>query len=207
MSGAADWSKAMYEVEGNIAQNMTNLMFQAGEGLQEELRDATRKAGFGNGVANAWRLRMYPQNGRSLDPAAYVFTKAPNIMASATKAQLIRPLGGRRYLAIPTDNVPGIGRGKTMTPHEVETYFNQDLIIRRNRRGTLLGLVKAIQARNKKGFRRATKGRQAQGRSVKLILMFIFVPFVRTRKAIDLDAAAERWSKWIAAAAAQEWKE
>ncbi|MEG8016804.1 hypothetical protein [Sphingomonas sp. LR55] len=48
--------------------------------------------------------------------------------------------------------------------------------------------------RGGRGFRVATKGRSAQGRDPKPVLMFVMVPSVRLPRVLDLDVVAQRWA-------------
>lgn len=168
-----------------------------GEGLKQDLRAMTGAA-LGDRLAKTWRLKLYGQNG-SESPAAFVWTKAPRIIAGNMRGGTIVAVHGARYLAIPTDRVPRrMGRGgkARMSPEEVEAHFNQDLILKKGRKpGTLLGFIEAISARSRRrpGLRNVTKGRLRQGRKVQLVLMFTFVRSVRQRKTIDPDAAFARW--------------
>lgn len=155
----------------------------------EDLRGGIRAAGLGDRLANTWRGKAYPGGGKSLHPAGYVWSKAPKIVGAFAEGATILPTGGRRYVAIPTKNVPLKARGRRMTPLDVEVAFNQDLIIRNGRAGRKLAFVSAVAARKGRGFRAPTKGRLAAGRATRLILMFILVPSVRLAKRLDPDAA------------------
>lgn len=180
--------------EEDIADILTRTARQMTDFIKADLRGETQRAGLGTKLSNAWRGRTFPGGGRnSLEPASYVKTNAPKIIDAFSRRQVIRPKDGRRYLAIPTNNVPRKGR-RLMTPLEVEVSFNQDLIeipSRRNRRNKLL-FISAVKAKSQKGWRRPTKGRVAQGRTARLVLMFVLVPSVSTQMRIDLDAVARR---------------
>lgn len=164
------------------------------DGLKSELRADTARA-LGPRIAAAWQSRFYEE-----DKAGFVYTKTPKIIAFNMSNAVIRPISGRKFLAIPTSNVPRQGRyRRRMTPEQVEHTFNQDLILLNGRRGSKLGFIEAIRAASAKrpGVRPATKGRIAKGRAVERILMFIFVPWIVGRKVIDPDAAFDRWSKRV----------
>jgi hypothetical protein len=198
----------MRTIEDICAANMTRGMKEAADGLKEDYRNQMRATGLNERVVKAgWQARVYPASGRSLDPAGYVYSKAPLIIDSMIAARTITPLNGKKYLAIPTDKVPRRGK-RRMTPEEVENFFNQDLVVRPARnRGHLLGFVNVIAARNSKGFRRATKQRLAQGRNVRLVLMFTFVPQVRTRKRIDFEGTARKWGELVPGLVEGDWTE
>lgn len=192
--GSPDVKAALDADHKALARIHTGAMQDTVTGLVGELRDQVEAAGLGARLANTWRGQTFPKAGDSLDPAGFVWSKAAKIIGAFADGATILPTGGRRYLAIPTDNVPLKGRGRTMTPLEVEVAFNQDLIIRNGRRGHKLAFVNVIAAKNRRGFRAPTKGRLAQGRTAKLVLMFILTPSVVLAKRLDPDAAAERWA-------------
>ena len=201
-----DWfGPAMKTVEDIAARNMTRGMKMATDGLKEDYRRQMRESGLNDRIAKTWQAKTYPESGQSVDPAGYVFSRAPKIADSLIAARTIVPLDGRKYLAIPSRNVPRQGR-KPMTPLDVETAYNQDLIIRPARNSKhLLGFVNVIAARNKKGFRRATAARLAQGRNVKLVLMFTFVPRVRTTRRVDFEGTANRWAALVPGYVEGDW--
>ncbi|WP_010184775.1 DUF6441 family protein [Sphingomonas sp. PAMC 26605] len=190
-------------ISAEIAGVVTAAMREGTAGLKDELREQVRGAGLGARLATTWQANNYPATGESIEPAGYVFSRAPTIISAYAEGATIVPLAGHRYLAIPTKNVPrGRGRRKPrMTVFEVETSFNQDLILRPGKRGTLLGFIDAVRAKSIKrpGVRNATKGRLAQGRKRELILMFVFVKSIRVAKVLDVEGAANRWAANIAA--------
>lgn len=96
----------------------------AGEG-QELLREDVRLAGLGDGIANAWRLELYPR-GRaySWSPSAFLFSKAAHIVEAHENGEPIRGAGG--LLAVPIPDSPAydikVPRGGKRT-EEVERRF------------------------------------------------------------------------------------
>ena len=110
----------------------------------------------------------------------------------------ITAVGGGRYMAIPSDNVPRFGRyGRKMTPEEVERKYNQDLILHPGKtRKTILAFIELKSGRRRAAtsFRGASQKTRRGGRSAERILMFTFTKSVRGRKVIDPDAAFRRWS-------------
>ncbi len=198
------WDAPIEAIEADIAARNTSVMRNVSSGLKEELRSQILQAGLGQRLANTWRGNVYPASGKSLDPATLVYSKAPHIILSMTESITIVPVNGAKMLAIPTTNTPNTRgpRGGTvpMTPEQVENHFNQDLIFLRGKKpGVWDAFVNVVAAKNKKGFRRATPGRLAQGRQVELKLMFVCVPNVRTKKIHDLQASADRWAAKVPA--------
>lgn len=197
----AQWSGLRAILDDNIyaiEESITAATVDAMAGLKEDLRDQIISAGLGVRMSKTWRGKVYPENRASLEPAAYVWSKAPTIVIAFNTGGTISPRHSR-FFAIPTNRVPrGRGRNRRtpMTPAEVEHEFNQDLIMRPGRNGSFLGFIEAVEAksRRRKGYRQATKGRLAQGRQAKLIHMFTFVRRVKQPKLLNLQAAADRWA-------------
>jgi hypothetical protein len=176
---------------------MTGAMTEATEGLKEDLRRQVRAAGLGERLAKTWRSEVYPAREASLEPAGFVWSHAPSIIAGFASGATVYPKASS-FLAIPTERVPrrrGRGFKQRMSPEEVEHHFNQDLTLLRGKRGQILGFVDVVEARSRKrpGLRQATRGRLAQGRDRKLVLMFIFVRRVRLPKLLDLQKTADGW--------------
>lgn len=170
----------------------TRRVKDATDGLKAELRADTARA-LGPRIGGAWQARFYTE-----DKAGFVYTNTPKIIDFNMRNVVVRPIGGHKFIAIPTVNVPRQGRyRRRMTVEQVERMFNQDLIILNGKRGGKLGFIEGVRAKSVKrpGARNATKGRLAQGRAVERILMFVFVPWVKGRKVIDPDAIFQRWSK------------
>jgi hypothetical protein len=190
---------------GRVERAITGAMDEAVDGLKEDLRDQVRAAGLGERLAKTWRGERYPKGGESLEPAGWVWSRAPKIVAAFDAGATIVPKFGR-FLAIPTDRVPfksgSRGRRTRMNPEEVELAFDQDLTLRRGRGGSILGFVNVVRARSQRrpGWRKGTQRRLAQGRQLQIVLMFIFVPRVRQPKLLDLQTAADRWAARVPAA-------
>ncbi len=201
---APDFDKLVDGVEGDIAGAATRAMKRAVTELKDELRGQVTGAGMGRRLANTWRGEKFPKVGRSMNPAGYVWSQAPDIINSYTAGTTLRPHGGKNFLWIPTRHVPRKFRGKKrMTPDEVEVHFNQDLVVRKGNGRNRLAFVFVVAARSRRGgFRQATRRRVAQGRAPRLQLMFVLVPSVTKPKLFDLqdsaDRAANRFTTYLA---------
>lgn len=183
-------------VVGDLSRLSRGVAEEIESGVLEDLRQSTKDAGLGQRLANTWRSRVYPVGGRpSLDPAVFVYSKAPDIIDSFDRGATIVPVNGSKYLAIPTKNVPRKGRGRRMTPFDVEDAFNQDLKFTKTKDGKLIAFIEAIQAKKGNGWRQATKGRLKQGRAVKIVVMFFLIPAAHMPKRFDLDTVAEYWGR------------
>lgn len=203
-----DTAALMAGTEADIQTVLTRAARDNTEATKEDWRDQIRRAGLGARLANTVRARTYPMIGESLDPATWVWTKAPTIIDAYDRGATIRPVNGSRRLAIPTLDVPKRGR-RRLTPEEVETLYDQDLTIRIGRRGTLLAFVDAqggiaqwTRANQRlrqygagaRGARAAYKPRPKRTGKPIWKLMFILVPQVRVQKLLDTDAVAARAS-------------
>lgn len=105
------------QMEAEIAfaeQAVTGAVLGASQDVQAHLRQVTQAAfQRGRGVANAWQVKQYPRDSKrtaaraSLNASALIYTRAPLIIEAAAHGPTIVPLGGRRYLALPTPyNLP-----------------------------------------------------------------------------------------------------
>ncbi|HEY0104594.1 MAG TPA: DUF6441 family protein [Rhizomicrobium sp.] len=192
----------------DIATAATGTMDEVNQGLKNELRDQVRAAGLGDRLANTWRGRRYPMSGASIEPAVFVWSAAPRIVDAFDRAPLIRPVNGRRYLAIPTENVPRtsgghVGGSRRMTPEEVETAFNQDLKFARAGNGRLVAYVDVVGTAAG-GFKHATgkqlarlyRGGKAPARLAQVV-MFVLTPTAQMPKRLGIDAAANHWADQV----------
>jgi len=155
-----------------------------GEQLKTDLRAMTYRA-LGDRLAKTWRHKNYGiKSGR--DPAAFVWSKAPDIIKGNMRGGTIVPVAGSRFLAIPTEHVPrrigGRGAKAQLSPEEVEARYNQDFIFRPGRKpGSIVALIDLNAARGGK-----------RSRSRRLVHMFTFTKSVRQARTIDPDAAFAR---------------
>ncbi|MBI2718136.1 MAG: hypothetical protein HY245_11880 [Rhizobiales bacterium] len=197
----------------DVEQAVTGAMNEVSDGLKTELREQVTSSGLGQRLANTWRGKRFPEARPSMNSAAYVWSKAPDIIDAYERGPTIVPVNGRKYLAIPTANCPprrrggGFGgKGRKASPFEVETIFNQDLKFAKAANGRLIAFIEAVGARSKRGFRPGTPKRLAQGRAVVAVVMFILVPAVQVRKRLDVEGAANRWADRVPRLIAQHWR-
>lgn len=197
--GLPDFTAIMRDVEGGIAKAATGAMRETSKPAVLELRQQVTSNGLGQRLANTWRDRVYPEKRESMAPSGYIWSNAPEIVDSFVRGATIQPVGGGKYLWIPTKNVPrarGRSRAsstKRMTPDEVQAEFNQEFVILKGRSGRLLAFLARDRAATKSGgIRKARKGRMAYGKQ-ELTLMFTLVRTVRLPKLLDLKEPADRW--------------
>lgn len=195
-------------------------MSRAGGGLKQELRDQIIAAGFSEKLANTWQDRLYPTTGQSLSPAAYVFSKAPGIIDAYARGVTIVATGGRRLLAIPTDDTPLKRAGDALTPKEVESRYGRRLrlVPARSAQGSLIGgravaylVMDNLVPKKATGRFRGASAREQngtsrnKGRLVRSVVMFTLVASVRVPKKLDLQGALDRAAASLPQLLAQEW--
>jgi hypothetical protein len=185
------------------------------EQVKQDLRKQVTTAFAGNarGVANAWRSQVFPRAGPSLRPARLVFTKVPAIIDAFDRGALIRPKGGRKFLAIPTGFNAARGRrgrrgqGMRVTPAQMAASgqgflrpfrsgrgFVWCLPVRRGERAgrrrapLIAGGIAAVATARRKGAAVWQQSLLAQG----FVPMFLLLPQVQLTKRLDVKGAAER---------------
>lgn len=202
---------ALQQAATDVEVSVTEAMDEVTSGLKTDLRDQVTGAGLGQRLARTWRGKRFPENRPSMNSAAYVWSKAPDIIDGFERGPTIRTVNGGKYLAIPTDNVPKRrrgdgGRGSHMSPEQVEIAFKQKLKFAKAGNGRLIAFVEVIAAKNRRGYRAPTKGRIARGRRPAAVVMFVLVPQVHMPKRLDVDGAATRWADRVPGLIAQHWK-
>lgn len=187
---------------------VTRAMRSAGQTLKANWRGQVRGAGLGSRLANTVRGEAYPKGSTSLNAAALVWTKAPEIIAGFEDGITIQSKDGF-YLAIPTQAAGRGPRGARMTPLTWERRHGMRLrfVYRRTGPSLLVAddarLTKKGSAIQKRGKRRKRDGILTGAQTVPI---FILVPKVRIGKRLNLLSAAERVSAQIPGLIASNWK-
>lgn len=159
---------------------------EAGTGLKSDWRAQITGAGLGRRLANSIRLATYPKAGNSLNAAALVWSKAPEIISAHDTGPLIRSKHGF-WLAIPLPAAGKSTRGGRITPGEWER--RRGLRLRFVYRRTCPSLLVAEGRLNTKG--QAVVSRSKTGRGKVTAPIFLLVPQVKLPKRLDLDRDAE----------------
>jgi hypothetical protein len=168
-------------------------------GLKTELRGQITGAGMGTRLANTWRSRIYPEGEQSLSAAGFVWSKAPNLIRLYDEGAIIRSKHGL-YLAIPT---PATGRfadrRQKITPLLWERIQGMRLrfICRRSGPSLLVADNVRLTARGRAasniGRRQGAAYSRLSGRTT--VPLFILVPQVSVKKRLDVDGAAQKWTR------------
>ena len=143
-------------------------MREAGSGLKSDWRAQITGAGLGRRLANSIRSQTFPKSSNSLNAAALVWSKAPEIIGAHDTGPLIRSKNGF-WLAIPLPAAGKSTRGGRITPGEWE-----------RRRG--------LRLQNPFFDRISSK----TGRGKVTAPIFLLVPQVKLPKRLDLARDADR---------------
>ena len=184
--------KAFYE--GRLAVAETGMTKAAGIAAgvgKDRYRANVLAGGLGTRLANTVRGVVYPRPGvKTLSPAAFIFTKAPRIIAAFERGGTVRPVNGSKFLWLPTENVPRLG-GRRMRPTEVEERFGDfDIVPSILSRGTFLAVVKA-RRNAKTGRARSIVKLKREPKKVDRLVMFVLVKFTTLRKTLDIAGVAK----------------
>lgn len=158
-------------------------------------------------VANAWRDEQYPNaQGLGVDSRGMVWSRAPNIIASAEDAPLIRAVHGGLYLAIPTAAAGSGPGGRRITPNEFKKRTGIPLRPVRGKRGTVLLVAQEQSRAFKRGPGGRLVGRQRGGgfatksfvRGKAFVVVFILVRQVQMKKLLDRAPVADQGAEELA---------
>jgi hypothetical protein len=194
--------------------------------LQTQVRAQTAAA-FGarsRNLTNAWRRKLYPENGRvSMNAKGVVWTKAPTIIDAFERGVTIRARGSK-YLAIPTGfNAPlgRRGRGYRVSPDQM--VASQQAFLRpfssgngfvwclpvrqgervgRRRAPLIAGGLVAVATGRRKGARAWQAALLRQG----FVPMFLLLPQVRLAKRLDVVRAWRAAQARVPARVVAEWR-
>ena len=183
-------------------------MDRAGRAVKRDWRGQIRGAGLGRRLANTIRAKRYPEGAASMDAAAFIWSKAPEIVGAHDRGALIRSKDGF-WLAIPLPAAGKGTRGKRMTPGDWERMRGVRLrfVYRRGRPSLLVAdsarLSKRGLALQKRGRRRKKDGILTGEQTVPI---FILVPQVKLSKRLDLARSAEAVARTVPNAIVNNWR-
>jgi len=185
---SADLGAAMAAEVKAGEKAVTAAMRAAGTGLKTDWRGQVTGAGLGQRLSRTIRSEQYPKGQPSLNAAALVWSRAPQIIRAHDTGPLIRSKDGF-YLAIPTQ-AAGRGRGGArLTPVEWERRRGLRLRFVYRRRGPSLLVADRVCLC---GRGQAVASRAKTGRNQVTAPIFVLVPQVKLPKRLDLDRDAAR---------------
>lgn len=174
--------------------------------VQDNWREQIRSAGLGSRLANTIRGQRYPQSGFSLNAAAMIWSRAPEIIGSHERGDIIRSKDGF-WLSIPTEAAGKGAGGRRLTVGEWERRRGMRLrFVYRPGKASLLvaddaRVGKSGQARRKGGRRR----KDGILTGAQTVVIFFLVPQVSIRKKLDLMRGADMVASQLPAAMAAAW--
>ncbi len=194
---------AMLQAEGRAGERAVKAaMAEAGSELKQAWRQQIAGAGLGHRLPRTIRNRTYPQQGNSLDAAAFVWSNAPEIVGAHDRGVLIRSQAGF-WLAIP---LPAAGKGRggaRLMPEEWERRRGMRLrFVYRRRRPSLLVADGRLSSR---GLGVASRSKTGRGRAT--VPIFLLVPQVKLRKRLDLARDVERVAGKVPGLVVERWME
>ena len=181
---------------------VTGAMREAGQELKGDWRAQVIGAGLGRRLSNSIRSRVYPQAGESLSAAAFVWSKASEIIGAHDAGPLIRSKDGF-WLPIPLPAAGKGTRGKALTPGEWERRRGLRLRFVYRRRGP--SLLVADGRLNARGLGVESRSKTGRGRAT--VPIFLLVPQVKLAKRLDLARDAGRVQVGLPARVVAKWRE
>lgn len=177
---------------------------EATDGLKNELRGLVTGAGLGERLAKSWRGELYPRNGRSVNAAGFVFTRAPDIIGAFAHGAVIRSKNGR-FLAVPTKYV--IRReNRRLTPADfAEAGIPLRYVPPKSARRVGLLVVDDFRVTSKGRARAASDRMKKTGRGLATVVMFVLIPQATLKKRFDIDIAAKKWIDRLPQLVLQNW--
>ncbi len=187
---------------------VTAAMDRAGRSVKRAWRGQITGAGLGRRLANTIRARRYPEGTVSMDAAALIWSKAPEIVGAFERGALIRSKEGF-WLAIPVDRVAKRMRGPRnarITPQlwEERTGKRLRFVYRKGRFPLLVDDGTARVRRTSDPF--SFKASKRRFRKNVVIPIFVLVPQVKLKKRLDLVGAAEDVARTIPSAIVKAWR-
>lgn len=195
--------KSMMQAEVKAGQRaVTTSMGQAAALIKQGWRSQIESAGLGARLAKSVRSAVYPKGDVSLNAAALVWSKAPEIMHAHEHGAIIRREKGA-WLAIPTP-AAGLGTGgKKLTVLEWER--RRGMALRFVFRPGRPSLLVADGRLNSKGLGVQSKSKTGRGRAT--VVIFILVPQVRLRKRLNVAELGQTVAGQLPAMVVANWRD
>lgn len=225
--GAFDMDGLARGLEKDLARAVTRGVKAATDALKADVREETFLAlGFRNSLPKAWRGRVFPASGDSVDAAGWVQVRgsAAKIIDAHSKGVVIRARNGK-WLAVPTPEAgkfgvnravygPGVttntrGARERITPagFERRTGLKLRFVPGNGKRAFLV----ADRAQLRRGivtqYRGKGRGSKLYGPAGQTFVAFVLVAQVTLKKRLDLDAVAQRAAGVGADLIANAWRD
>lgn len=218
---SADKLSAEMEAEIEAGKRaVTKVISRTASKVQTAWRGEVRSSGLGSRLAQAIRMKVYPENQASLEAAGLIYarpgkspeTGAARIIAGHEEGSVIRAVG-RSWLAIPTEEAGRARRSKVqVTPAEWQrrTGIKLNVVVRPNGNRLLVANVRLGKPGKGGAPPRLVRGRMtksgAYGSGTFASVIFVLVPQVKLRKRLRLMDAADRSALELPQAIVREWQ-
>lgn len=208
---ADDPRNVLKRVYDDTEQAVSAAMNDVQAGLKDELRGQVVEAGMGARLAKTWRGKRFPESRPSINSAAYVWTRAPDIVDAFERGVPI-VARNRRFLAVPTKDA-GVShttvKNKRLTPAIWEAETGVKLrFVSRGSRALLVTDASYVRQPARWGRRKSFKPiKTAPTGGRRLLVIFVLVPMVRPGKRFDVEGAGDRWANRVDGLIAQHWRE
>ncbi|MBX9757207.1 MAG: hypothetical protein K2Y29_00410 [Beijerinckiaceae bacterium] len=193
------FERASNASQQEMAEAATAAMRAAGEQVKRIGRANISREGFGQRWQNALRLKVYPETGSSLKPAAWIYHKIPYVGVFEEPTAIQGPLWLRLR------NAPAREGGAALTPKRIEARFGAILrpirlgaktylaVRLRLPAGTDPGQVSVTTTMLRGALRRGESGGGGQPGRGRLMTIPLFhrVDSVQLRKRFDIAGAAQ----------------
>jgi hypothetical protein len=202
--------KGSMQQEVNAGKRAVTMAMRSAAGtLKTAWRGQITSAGLGSRLSKVVQSAAYPKGQPSLNAAAMVLTKSPQIISAHNDGATIRSKDGF-WLAIP---LPAAGRGvggRRISPGEWErkTGRQLDFVYRRGKTALLVDVGKKAPGNVMVRIRKRGGSVLSDPRTFdkRWRPMFILVPQVRLKKRLDLGGAAQRVAGAVPAAIVANWR-
>jgi hypothetical protein len=165
----------------------------------------------GSRLATTWQGKRYPDFKPSINAAAYVWSRAPDIVDAFERGVPI-VARNRKYLAIPTRDAGVLHttvKGKRLTPAIWETETGVKLrFVPRGNHALLVSDGRYVRQparyRRRKSFR-PIKNAPLPGQK-RSIVIFVLVPQVNPGKRLDVEGVGNRWADRVGDLISRNWR-
>lgn len=207
---AGDLGTVFKTAYDDAAKAVAAAMDDVQTGLKDELRQQVMSSGLGARLAKTWRGKRFPEARPSINSAAYVWSRAPDIVDAFERGVPI-VARNRRFLAVPTKEA-GVShttvKNRRLTPAVWETETGVKLRFV-PRSGHALLVTDASYVRQPARWRRRKKFapiRSPLSGGQRFVVVFVLVPLVKPGKRLDVEGAGDRWADRVSGLIAQHWR-
>ncbi|MBA5779526.1 hypothetical protein H2509_20540 [Stappia sp. F7233] len=176
-----------------VAKAIYDGTLEASEVVRRRLRQQVTGAGLGERLARTWQRKAYPGKGIvTLEPAAIIYSKAPQIIRGFSQGDPIRSSREAGFLAIPTEFTPRRGRGSA--PISMSRFLEEfgldslRVLPKKGSGGRVLYAIAEQGFRRSRGRRGGSRRTKARGRiKDERLLMYVLVKQVRLGQRLNIE--------------------